>query len=106
MRRNSEVDPSTQGAREREGGMTRWVRSGILENRFEADRVAQALEEAKVPFLIKTFEDTAYDGLYVLQKGWGMVLVPDHLQEEAERVVAEVKKTFKEEGEDEIDEPG
>lgn len=86
--------------------MTRWVKSGILENRFEADRVAQALEEAKIPFVIKTFEDTAYDGLYVLQKGWGMVLVPDQVQEEAERVVAEVKKMFEEEAEDEADECG
>lgn len=86
--------------------MTRWVKSGILENRFEADRVAQALEEATIPFLIKTFEDTAYDGLYVLQKGWGMVLVPGHLQEEAEKIVAEVKKTFKEETQDEMEESG
>jgi len=86
--------------------MTRWVKGGILENRFEADRVAQALKEATIPFLIKTFEDTAYDGLYVLQKGWGMVLVPDQFQEEAEKIVAEVKKTFKEEGRDEMEESG
>lgn len=86
--------------------MARWVKCGMLENRFEADRVAQGLEEAKIPFVIKTFEDTAYDGLYVLQKGWGMVLVPDHLQQEAEKVVLEVKKTFKEEAEDEADERG
>ena len=51
--------------------MIRWEKVGIVENRFEADRVRQALQEAEVPFLIKSFLDTAYDGLFIPQKGWG-----------------------------------
>jgi len=86
--------------------MSRWVKSGIIENRFEGDRVSQALREAGIPFLIKSFLDTAYNGLYILQKGWGAVLVPEDFEEEAERIVVEVKKTFEEEGKDETDESG
>ena len=81
--------------------MARWVKAGIVENRFEGDRVSQTLNEAKIPFLIKSFLDTAYDGLYIPQKGWGAVLVPEEFSEEAEEVISEVKKTFeKEEGDE------
>lgn len=47
----------------------------ILQDRFEADLVAAALAEAGVDFFIRTFEDTAYDGLFVTQEGWGAVWV-------------------------------
>ncbi|OGP55388.1 MAG: hypothetical protein A2162_11760 [Deltaproteobacteria bacterium RBG_13_52_11b] len=84
--------------------MDRWVKAGIVDTRFEGDRVAQALKEAEIPFLIKSFYDTAYDGLYVLQKGWGAVLVPQEFCEQTEAVIVDIKKTFEGEGRDEIDE--
>ena len=84
--------------------MDRWVKAGIVDTRFEGDRVAQALKEAEIPFLIKSFHDTAYDGLYILQKGWGAVLVPEEFREQTEQVIVDIKKTFEGEGRDEIDE--
>ncbi len=81
--------------------MEQWVKTGTVENRFEGDRVSQVLREAGIPFLIKSFLDTAYDGLYIPQKGWGVVMVPAKNQEEAERLISEVKKTFVEEEKDE-----
>jgi hypothetical protein len=85
--------------------MEKWVKAGIVESRFEGDRVSQALEEAGIPFLIKSFLDTAYDGLYIPQKGWGMVLVPEKFREDSEKIILEVKKNFKEE-EDETGQSG
>ena len=84
--------------------MVRWGKAGIIENRFEGDRIRQALEEAQIPFLVKSFLDTAYDGLYIPQKGWGAVMVPEELREKAERIILEVKTSFREEGRDETDE--
>jgi hypothetical protein len=86
--------------------MSRWVKIAVVENRFEGDRVSQALAESGIPFLLRSFMDTAYDGLYVPQKGWGAVMAPEDVQEEAERIISEVKNTFGEEGKDEIDESG
>jgi hypothetical protein len=86
--------------------MDRWIKAGIVENRFEGDRVSQALNEAQIPFLIKSFLDTAYDGLYIPQKGWGAVMVPEKFGEEAEKVIAEVKKSFQKEEEDETGQLG
>jgi hypothetical protein len=83
--------------------MVRWGKAGIIENRFEGDRIRQALEEAQIPYLIKSFLDTAYDGLYIPQKGWGAVMVPEDLREKAEKIILEVKTSFREEGRDESD---
>jgi hypothetical protein len=86
--------------------MARWVKAGVVESRFEGDRVSQALDEAGIPFLIKSFLDTAYDGLYIPQKGWGAVMVPENFKEEAEEVIFDVKRSFREEEEDETEQPG
>lgn len=75
------------------------MKAGIVENRFEGDRISQVLREAEIPFMIRSFLDTAYDGLYIPQKGWGMVMVPEDRLSEAERIIQEVKKSFKEEKE-------
>lgn len=83
--------------------MERWGKAGTVENRFEGDRISKALEEARIPFMVKSFMDTAYDGLYVPQKGWGVVMVPDGCVERAEGIIAEVKRSFKEEGDDETE---
>jgi hypothetical protein len=83
--------------------MTRWVKAGIVENRFEGDRVSQALNEAGISFLIKSFLDTAYDGLYLPQKGWGAVMVPEEFREEGKRIIFEIKKTFEKEEGNEIE---
>jgi hypothetical protein len=86
--------------------MDRWVKVGTVENRFEGDRISQALEGAGIRFLIKSFLDTAYDGLYILQKGWGVVMVPEKNKDEAERLISEIKKTFAKEEKDETEQLG
>ncbi len=87
--------------------MEQWIKAGVVENRFEGDRVSQALKEAGIPFMMKSFHDTAYDGLYIPQKGWGAVLVPKDFEKEAEGVIAEVKGGFPgEEENDETEQPG
>jgi hypothetical protein len=83
--------------------MTQWVRAGVIESRFEGDRVLQALNDAKIPFVMKSFLDTAYDGLYLPQKGWGRVMVPEEFRDEAERIITEIKTFFQKEGKDETE---
>ena len=82
------------------------MKVGTVENRFEGDRISQTLEKAGIRFLIKSFLDTAYDGLYILQKGWGVVMVSEKNKEEAERLIFEIKKTFAKEEDDETGQLG
>lgn len=50
-----------------------------LSNRFEADLLSDALEKENIPTILKSFEETPYDGLFVKQRGWGCLMVPDDL---------------------------
>jgi hypothetical protein len=69
----------------------------VAENAFEADRIRAALEQEGFTVLVRTFEDTAYDGIYVAQKGWGYIEVPEREKERAERLVEELDLAFSKE---------
>lgn len=61
-----------------------------LDDRFQADLWTQALEERGVPHLLRTFEDTAYDGLFITQKGYGRIFVEEDWLERAREIDAEL----------------
>jgi hypothetical protein len=54
----------------------------ILENEVEAQVLGHALEQKEIPHFIKTYHDTAYDGLFQLQQGWGHLEAPQGFREE------------------------
>ena len=68
----------------------RFVPVHTLSNRFEADALLQALEQEGIPTLLRSFEETPYDGLFVSQRGWGMILVPEDLLSQAKETVQAV----------------
>ena len=53
-----------------------------LENIVEAQLIESILKEKGIPHRIRSFHDTAYDGLFQLQKGWGEIYGPKELKEE------------------------
>jgi deoxyribose-phosphate aldolase len=61
-----------------------------LDDRFQADLWTQALEEQGVPHLLRTFEDTAYDGLFISQKGYGRIFVEEDWLERARKIDADL----------------
>ena len=63
-----------------------------LENRFEADVVSEALSREGVRHVVRTFEDSAYDGLFVTQKGYGIILVEEEDFARAEEIVKDIKE--------------
>jgi hypothetical protein len=58
-----------------------------LTNRFEADLLMDALERDGIPALLRSFEETPYDGLFVMQRGWGQILVPGDQVERAKQII-------------------
>jgi hypothetical protein len=63
-----------------------WKKLIILDNLFQADLLIDALGKAQIPFLVREYKDTAYDGLFVTQKGWGTVMVEETKLEEAKAI--------------------
>jgi hypothetical protein len=67
-----------------------WTKLITLDNRFQADLLKDALEKRDIPHLIREYKDTAYDGLFVTQKGWGTVMVDEDRMDEARLIVEEL----------------
>lgn len=58
-----------------------------LADQFEADVLKSALEGESIPAVFRSFVETAYSGLFVDQKGWGLILVPEDMAEAAGEVI-------------------
>jgi hypothetical protein len=76
------------------------VRIHTVENRFEADLLMQALREEYIPAMLRRFEETAYDGLFVAQMGWGAILVPGEYEAEARSLIETVLESVSESASD------
>jgi len=64
----------------------------VLENDIEASLLDSILNEREIPHMIQTYYDTAYDGLYQTQKGWGHVSAPASYHDEIKEVVFDLRK--------------
>jgi hypothetical protein len=70
------------------------VKVYTLKDRFEADLIKMELEKEGIPVLIRYFKDTAYDGIYIPQKGWGEVRVPEKEKERAKEIISALGEAF------------
>jgi len=68
----------------------------VAENKFEADLIAQTLQQEGITCMIRSYHDTAYDGIFIPQKGWGAVMVPEALEGKACAIIAEIREGLKE----------
>jgi hypothetical protein len=64
----------------------------ILENEIEARFLGSILNERDIPHLITSYYDTAYDGLYQTQKGWGYISAPEVYQEKIREIISIIRK--------------
>jgi hypothetical protein len=67
-----------------------------LTNRFEADLLMDALMREGIPTMLRNFEETPYNGLFVSQKGWGLLMVPEAQAEAGRQVIQPFLKTVQE----------
>ncbi len=64
----------------------------VLENDDEARLMESILTEREIPHMMKSYYDTAFDGLFQTQKGWGHVSAPASRREEIMEIVADLRK--------------
>ena len=56
--------------------MDSYIKITVLENLIEAKLIDSILNEKNMPHRIRSFHDTAYDGLFQMQRGWGELFAP------------------------------
>lgn len=66
--------------------MNGYLKIAVVENEFEAQLLRSILDEQNISYYLKSYYDTAYDGLFQRNKGWGAIYAP----EEFKRVIVEI----------------
>lgn len=59
------------------------------QNDAEADAIKSVLKDHGIFAEIRSFHDTAYDGLFQAQYGWGVIRVSEEDFAEAKRIIEE-----------------
>jgi hypothetical protein len=72
--------------------MEDYVKVTVLDNEIEAQLLDSILQERDVPHLMVSYHDTAYDGLFQTQKGWGHVSAPTPFKQEILEILNAVRK--------------
>jgi len=65
----------------------------VLENQIEAKLMEEILTDKDIPFIIRSYHDSAYDGLWQMQSGWGHIEAPPKYKEEILKVYKIVTKS-------------
>jgi hypothetical protein len=60
----------------------------VLDNEIQARLMDSVLTERDIPHRLRSYHDSAYDGIYQMQKGWGHVEAPAEYEDEIESILA------------------
>lgn len=71
--------------------MEHFIRIAGIENAMEAQVLSSFLDEYEIPHRLRSFHDTAYDGLFQLQKGWGDIHAPAEFRQHIVEALADLR---------------
>jgi len=54
----------------------------VLDNEIQARLMDSILTERDIPHRMRSYHDSAYDGIFQTQKGWGIIQAPLQFKEE------------------------
>lgn len=67
------------------------VKIAVLENAIEAQLIGSILDQRGILHRLRSYYDTAYDGLFQMQKGWGKLYASQSHRQEVLRVIEDVR---------------
>ena len=68
-----------------------YIKVAVLESVIEAQLVDSILSEQQISHRIRSYHDTAYDGLFQFQKGWGELWAPEEAKQEVLEVLENIR---------------
>lgn len=72
----------------------KFIKITVLENAIEAQLVGSILEQRDIPHRLRSYYDTAYDGLFQFQEGWGRLEAPETYKQEIMELIEEVRLNY------------
>jgi len=77
---------------DRKRNTEQFIKITVLENTIEAQLIDSILTDRDIPHRIRSHHDTAYDGLFQTQKGWGELQAPGAFRSEIMEIIDRVRK--------------
>lgn len=72
--------------------MERIEKIAVLDSEVQAELVDSVLDEQNIPHLMRCYHDSAYDGIFQTQAGWGQIEAPAAFRNEILAVIEDVKR--------------
>ena len=72
--------------------MDKFEKIAVLDNEVQAELVDSVLEERGIPHIMRSYYDSALDGLYQSRSGWGEVEAPREARDEILAVIEDIKR--------------
>jgi len=66
--------------------MSKPVKILMFKNEIEAMLLDEILTEKQIPHMVRSYHDSAYDGLWQTQSGWGHIEAPEEFGDEILRI--------------------
>ena len=76
--------------------LTKNVKILDLNNEFEAKLLDEILTDMEIPHLVRSYHDSAYDGLWQMQSAWGHIESAEEYRDEIIRVFNEMSRSVSE----------
>ena len=64
----------------------------VLDNEIQSNYLDEILKEKQIPHIIKSYRDSAYNGLFQASKGWGHIEAPEEYRDEVMKIIQELKE--------------
>ncbi|RPH52419.1 MAG: hypothetical protein EHM85_02865 [Desulfobacteraceae bacterium] len=71
--------------------MDSFSKIAVLNNIIEAQLLDSILTEQEIPHVMRTYHDSAYDGLFQVTMGWGHVEAPEAHRTEILAILDEIR---------------
>jgi hypothetical protein len=72
--------------------MDKLEKIAVLDNEVQAELVDSVLSERDIPHIMRSYYDSALDGLFQSRAGWGHVEAPESCRDEVLAVINEIKR--------------
>ena len=70
---------------------SKFIKIAALENVIEAQMISSMLDQWNIPHRLRSYHDTAYDGLFQFQKGWGDLYAPQSHEQEILKALENIR---------------
>ena len=70
-----------------------YERVAVLDNEIQAQLLSSILDDENIPHMLRSYHDSAYDGLFQTERGWGHIEASSEHTARIQEIIADLKST-------------